>query len=624
MSACAWLDESSDPLVCVGRQAMTVKLIQAGDFVTREFPIKVDEFNIGRDYTCDLRLDHGRISRNHCRILKRGNRVLVEALYSTAGTAVNHQILDPSAPPFEVYDGDHLWVGPEHFQFVFAPDPGNAGESNERPAPAGRSRLAEDEELSNPLMKDVPTTQSRVAHKLLERMSEPPPDEEEEEEPSPAAPAEPLGPIDVTRMEGVAMVRLLPRSLVADSDIRTITDELDDLIASGQNCITLNLGNVERMSSQVIGEVLGVYKRCKAKGGMLKICKVTPQVASVFAMTHMERHIEIFPDENLALKSIWPIQAVPEKPRPAERKAPPIAVAPAPPPASTVHRVRLIVDIGRAKGREIDLRAPRFLIGRDQQCQLRPNSNAISRLHTAIEQRDGRVFVRDLGSQIGTLLSGRLLHNEEAEAFNGDRLQIEMLQFTFAIGSQADAPAPSPTDGSLSGLFNAHSTDASADTAIMSVAEITAALANSPPAAPATADPSRPKRSRHLTYQIVDDVAVVMLRVAELSDESVFSAVRVELEDILAEPGIDRMIIRFDHVASLSRGAVVMFLARAQHLVRSNGTMRFCNVAPPVMAFLDKTQLPLLIEIFPTLEEALQTPWESEEQSGTAAQTGTS
>jgi anti-anti-sigma factor len=634
--ACAWRDESSEPLVCVGRQAVTVKLIQAGDFVTREFPIKVDEFNIGRDYTCDLRLDHGRISRNHCRILKRGNRVLVEALYSTAGTAVNHQILDPSAPPFEVYDGDHLWVGPEHFQFVFSADPGSPVEPSERPPTAGRPRLAEGEELTNPLMKDVPTTQSRVAHKLLERMSEPPPAEEEEEEEedaspaTPAAPAEPLGPIDVTNMEGVAMVRLLPKALVADSDIRTITDELDDLIASGQNCITLNLGNVERMSSQVIGEVLGVYKRCKAKGGMLKICRVTPQVASVFAMTNMERHIEIFPDESLALKSIWPIQSVAEKPRAAERKAAPTAAAPAAPtapaaPAGTACRVRLIVEIGRAKGREIDLRLPRFLIGRDQQCQLRPNSNAISRLHAAIEQREGRVFVRDLGSQIGTALGGRLLRNEEAEAFNGDRLQIEMLQFTFAIGSPADAPAPSPTDGSLSGLFNAHSTDPSADTAIMSLAEISSALANTPGATtPATAptDPNRPKRSRHLTYQIVDDVAVVMLRVTDMSEESVFSAVRVELEDILAEPGIDRMIIRFDHVALLSRGAVVMFLARAQHLVRSNGTMRFCNVSPAVMSFLDKTQLPLLIEIFPTLEEALQTPWESEEQSGTTAQTG--
>ena len=611
---------------------MTVKLIQAGDFVTREFPIKVDEFNIGRDYTCDLRLDHGRISRNHCRILKRGNRVLVEALYSTAGTAVNHQILDPSAPPFEVYDGDHLWVGPEHFQFVFAADPGGGGEPIERPATAGRPRLTEGEELTNPLMKDVPSTQSRVAHKLLERMSEPPPPEEEEEEEetslvTPEAPPEPLGPLDVTKMEGVAMVRLLSKSLVADSDIRSITDELDDLIASGQNCITLNLGNVERMSSQVIGEVLGVYKRCKAKGGMLKICRVTPQVASVFAMTqHGAAHRDLpgrepGTEEHLAdpgdcgEASCRRTQGRSDRGRTSR--------PPAAPAASSAHRVRLIVDVGRAKGREIDLRAPRFLIGRDQQCQLRPNSNAISRLHTAIEQREGRVFVRDLGSQIGTLLGGRVLQNEEAEAFNGDRLQIEMLQFTFAIGSPADAPAPSPTDGSLSGLFNAHSTDASADTAIMSLTEITAALANPPPATSGTtADPNRPKRSRHLTYQIVDDVAVVMLRVTELSDESVFSAVRVELEDILAEPGIDRMIIRFDHVTSLSRGAVVMFLARAQHLVRSNGTMRFCNVSPAVMAFLDKTQLPLLIEIFPTLEEALQTPWESEEQSGTTAQTG--
>ena len=618
---------------------MTVKLIQAGDFVTREFPIKVEEFNIGRDYTCDLRLDHGRISRNHCRILKRGNRILVEALYSTAGTAVNSQVLDPSAPPFEVYDGDHLWVGPEHFQFVFTPGTDDPA-AGERPVPAGRDRPGESEEVTNPLMKDVPATQSRVAHKLLERMSDPPPEEEEEEEvatpATPQAPPEPAGPFTVREMEGVAMVRLLPKALVADSDIRTITDELDDLIDSGQNCITLNLGNVERMSSQVIGEVLQVYKRCKAKGGMLKICRVTPQVASVFAMTHMERHIEIFPDENLALRSIWPIQptakskAVADKILSSEHRAGPAlaqasVAAAAPAQVSPAHRVRLIVEVGKSKGREVDLRVPRFLIGRDQQCQLRPNSNAISRLHTAIEQRDGRVFVCDLGSQIGTRLNDRVLLHEEAEAFNGDRLQIEMLQFTFAIGSPADAPAPSPTDGSLSGLFNAHSTDPNADTAIISLTEVAAALAQpfSPTSTP-NPDANRLRRSRHLTYQLVDEVAVVMLRVADLSEESVFSAVRVELEDILAEPAIDRMVVRFDHVIALSRGAVVMFLARAQHLVRSNGTMRFCHVSPAVMAFLEKTQLPLLIEIFPTLEEALQTPWESEEESGATAQTGTS
>src|SRR3954467_565693 len=103
--------------------AMSVKLVQAGDFATREIPVDADDFLIGREYTCNLRLDHGRISRNHCRILKRGKRVLVEALYSSAGTAINQKVLDPNLPPTEVYDGDHLWVGPEHFQFVFAADP---------------------------------------------------------------------------------------------------------------------------------------------------------------------------------------------------------------------------------------------------------------------------------------------------------------------------------------------------------------------------------------------------------------------------------------------------------------------------------------------------------------------
>jgi len=298
---------------------MSIKLIQVGDFVTREFPIEVNEFNIGRDYTCDLRLDHGRISRNHCRILKRGRRVLVEALYSSAGTAINQKVLDPNHPPTEVYDGDHLWVGPEHFQFVFTGEPNDPAEPSQARRDSHRPRISSTEIPPNPLLKDISTVQSRVANQLLERMNDPeeaePEDEEEAEEPTapPAAP-EPQGTLDVTQMEGVAIVRLLPKAIVADSDIRTITEELGELIDSGRNCITLHLGNVERMSSQVIGEVFQVYKRCKSKGGMLKICRVSPQVAGVFALTHMERHIEIFPDEKLALKSIWPRQAPPPKP----------------------------------------------------------------------------------------------------------------------------------------------------------------------------------------------------------------------------------------------------------------------------------------------------------------------
>ena len=109
----------------------------------------------------------------------------------------------------------------------------------------------------------------------------------------------------------------------------------------------------------------------------------------------------------------------------------------------------MTLEVGKAKGRVVEVGGPRFLIGRDERCHLRPNSNAISRLHAAIDQREGRVFIRDFGSASGTTLNGRSLHDEEAEAFHGDRLQIDVLLFTIAIEDQAGLPRPQALDESL-------------------------------------------------------------------------------------------------------------------------------------------------------------------------------
>jgi anti-anti-sigma factor len=583
---------------------MGVKLIQVGEFGNREIPIDVDEFNIGRDFTCDLRIDHGRIARNHCRILKRDNRVLVEALHSKMGTAINRQILDPASPPVEAHDGDHLWVGPEHFQFVIPTGPNDPGRSVPE-----QGKANDDEGLSNPLLEDIRTVQSRLAHKVLERLvtkegsEELPVSPESEPEPSPRS----KGHLDVTHTEGVTVVRLRPKAILADNDIRNISEELKELIDSGQNCIALHLGNVERLSSQVIGEVLQVYRRCKAKGGILKICEVTPEVADVFAMTNMQRHIEIFPDERLALKSAWPkpTRAAPREPQLDERQA-----SSAPAPAGQSSRVRLIVDAGRAKGQAVQINNPRFLIGRDQQCQLRPNSNAISRLHTAIEQREGRVFVRDLGSRSGTILNGRVLRNEESEVSHGDRLQIGTLQFSFALESQSGAPAPLTEEESLSWLLGEHKTDASAATTIARLPDVPTPFTR-PPVTPATNPPvTTSKKLRYITHEIVQNIDVVTLLTPDLSEEATLSRVRTELESIVDQPEQHRVVLRFDNVRSLSRGAVVMLLARAQHLSRTQGAMRLCHVSPTVMSSLEQTQLPQLIEILPKLEEALHTSWE--------------
>src|SRR4051812_43399195 len=95
--------------------------------------------------------------------------------------------------------------------------------------------------------------------------------------------------------------------------------------------------------------------------------------------------------------------------------------------------VRLVVVTGRAIGRSIEVPGPRFLIGRDPTCHLRPNNVAVSRVHATIEQRKGRVYLRDLGTTNGTFLNDRLLRDEEAEVAHGDRLEVGPLKFTFFI-----------------------------------------------------------------------------------------------------------------------------------------------------------------------------------------------
>ncbi|MBX6313688.1 MAG: FHA domain-containing protein [Isosphaeraceae bacterium] len=272
----------------------------------------------------------------------------------------------------------------------------------------------------------------------------------------------------VSQERGVILAEVVDRAIIDDGDIRQIGAELGELISAGQSRIALNLGNVEHLSSRAVGTVLKVHRRCRDQGGMLKICGVRPQVAEIFALTNLARHIEIFPDELPALESYWPGRPSAPKPEPTAKL--PSAATPAAPAQKASARVRLIVETGKAKGQAIRIGISRFLIGRDPRCHLRPNSETISRLHAVIEQREGRVFVRDCGTVNGTLLGDRTLRQEEAEAHDGDSLGVGVLRFRFSITPRAEGPAPpqgSPTieDQMTAWLLGQDKTDPNADTA---------------------------------------------------------------------------------------------------------------------------------------------------------------
>ncbi len=101
--------------------------------------------------------------------------------------------------------------------------------------------------------------------------------------------------------------------------------------------------------------------------------------------------------------------------------------------------IHLKVLVGRHAGQVIRIAAPKFLIGRAEDCQLRPHSEMVSRHHCALIIEGDYAEVRDFGSKNGTFVNEeRVLPARELK--NGDVLRIGPLQFEVTLVGRGSAP----------------------------------------------------------------------------------------------------------------------------------------------------------------------------------------
>jgi predicted component of type VI protein secretion system len=101
-------------------------------------------------------------------------------------------------------------------------------------------------------------------------------------------------------------------------------------------------------------------------------------------------------------------------------------------------RIGLVVlTAGKKKGWAIPIAVAEFLIGRSAGCHLRPKSRIFSDRHCALITRDGRLFVRDLGSANGTYVNQKPVRGE-LELHDQDRLRVGFL--SFAVHIQGETP----------------------------------------------------------------------------------------------------------------------------------------------------------------------------------------
>ncbi|QDV27171.1 FHA domain-containing protein [Aureliella helgolandensis] len=97
-------------------------------------------------------------------------------------------------------------------------------------------------------------------------------------------------------------------------------------------------------------------------------------------------------------------------------------------------QMQLKVVTGGHSGKLISVNHDKFLIGRSDECHLRPKSESISRRHCAIIRKDGRILLIDLKSRNGTLVNDKKLDPARAKILkDGDHIRVGKLEFIAVI-----------------------------------------------------------------------------------------------------------------------------------------------------------------------------------------------
>ena len=74
-----------------------------------------------------------------------------------------------------------------------------------------------------------------------------------------------------------------------------LKEQLGELLRQGHTALLLDLSQVKFVDSSGLGVIVGIYKAARASGGSLKLTCLRDPVRKVFALTHLDRIIQIVP-----------------------------------------------------------------------------------------------------------------------------------------------------------------------------------------------------------------------------------------------------------------------------------------------------------------------------------------
>jgi len=113
--------------------------------------------------------------------------------------------------------------------------------------------------------------------------------------------------------------------------------------------------------------------------------------------------------------------------------------------------------------------------------------------------------------------------------------------------------------------------------------------------------------------EVIEGALVVTPVLNELDGEEANEALRLRLLELAEGPLPRRVVVNLEFAARLSRQTIGVLVAHHLRLNRAGGAVRVCGAHPRIIAMLDQVRLTMLVDCFPSLDEAVLTSWDHHE-----------
>ena len=116
---------------------------------------------------------------------------------------------------------------------------------------------------------------------------------------------EKLSRLIVSFQEGVLVVEFTDRRIVDDLAICEISEQLDSLIEHRRgSMVIVDFSGVEHLSSSALGFLVSFTRKVRDGGGELKLCNVRPAIYEAFAITRLNKVLDVHDSFASALRAL--------------------------------------------------------------------------------------------------------------------------------------------------------------------------------------------------------------------------------------------------------------------------------------------------------------------------------